>query len=127
MKDGYVNKCKECVKKRIRTYYRLNSEKILAKDRIRHRSNEHRERCKKYALRNAEKVNKIKYQWRKRNPEKSKAHRAVYQAIKKGVLKKQPCEFCGKMQSQAHHDDYANPLLVRWVCSRHHADLHLKN
>src|SRR5690606_109968 len=45
------------------------------------------------------------------------ASRAVTQrAIRSGHLLKQPCEVCGKMKVDAHHDDYAKPLEVRWLC-----------
>jgi hypothetical protein len=47
------------------------------------------------------------------------AGRAVSAAIKAGTLTRQPCEECGA-KAQAHHDDYAKPLDVRWLCRRHH-------
>ncbi len=58
------------------------------------------------------------------NPEKSHAHCAVHYALKTGKLIRQPCEICGFPQAEAHHDDYSRPLDVRWLCRRHHADLH---
>lgn len=57
--------------------------------------------------------------WRSKNPEKSRAHREVYFAIRRGALKKEPC-FCGDLDVQAHHYDYSKPLDVEWLCKKHH-------
>lgn len=47
-------------------------------------------------------------------------------AIAAGRLGKQPCEVCGNPIVDAHHDDYSNPLGVRWLCRQHHAEHHAK-
>lgn len=44
--------------------------------------------------------------------------------LKRGKLKKQPCAVCGSEKSQMHHEDYTKPLLVRWLCRKHHLELH---
>jgi ribosomal protein S27AE len=41
-------------------------------------------------------------------------------------LIKQPCEVCGNLKAQAHHDDYSKPLQVRWLCQKHHTEHHQK-
>lgn len=46
-------------------------------------------------------------------------------AMKIGVLVKQPCEVCGEQVVDAHHDDYAKPLDVRWLCRTHHNEHHI--
>jgi len=33
---------------------------------------------------------------------------------------------CGAEKSDAHHDDYAAPLAVRWLCRTHHFQHHAK-
>lgn len=58
------------------------------------------------------------------NPEKCLAHRKANDAIKRGTLTRLPCEVCGAMPSEAHHDDYSKPLDVRWLCLPHHRELH---
>lgn len=43
--------------------------------------------------------------------------------IKRGHLKRKPCQECGR-KAQAHHPDYGNPRRVIWLCCtchiRHH-------
>ena len=74
----------------------------------------------------------VKRRERRRDPETAKIERArdaVYRAKKRGDLVSQPCEACGDEIAEAHHEDYAKPLEVRWLCYRHHreADLVLGN
>jgi ribosomal protein S27AE len=57
----------------------------------------------------------------------SRAHTMVHRAKKAGKLVPTPCERCGAGKVDAHHDDYAKPLQVRWLCRAchraHHADI----
>jgi len=46
---------------------------------------------------------------------------------KMGIITKMPCEICGEINTEAHHDDYEKPLQIRWVCKKHHEDIHHKN
>jgi ribosome-binding protein aMBF1 (putative translation factor) len=41
-----------------------------------------------------------------------------------GRLVPEPCEVCGTETVEAHHDDYDKPLEVRWLCRRHHSEVH---
>lgn len=59
----------------------------------------------------------------KEHPEKPVARVRVHRAIARGELTRQPCEVC-KRPAQAHHIDYRDPLNVRWLCPRHHNQLH---
>lgn len=62
-------------------------------------------------------------------PETRARHKARWQvqrAIEAGRLVKAPCEVCGSSKVQAHHDDYAEPLDVRWLCRKHHDEHHAK-
>lgn len=46
-------------------------------------------------------------------------------AIRSGMIQKQPCEVCGiDNDVEAHHDDYSKPLDIRWLCTKHHAEHH---
>jgi hypothetical protein len=63
--------------------------------------------------------------WRKANPEKKRAHDAVERALRRGELVRGPCEVKGcQNRSEAHHDDYSQPLQVRWLCRAHHKEAH---
>jgi len=63
--------------------------------------------------------------WRASHPEKRAAHQAVATSIRSGSLLKQPCEVCGsEIRIHAHHDDYSQPLCVRWLCHTHHMKHH---
>lgn len=62
--------------------------------------------------------------WRERNPIKRWAHIATASALRRGLIVQQACEICGSADSEAHHDDHAQPLTVRWLCRTHHKALH---
>lgn len=70
------------------------------------------------------KTNTRQAHWRRSNPAKYDAHLAVQRALMAGDLTKQPCEVCGAETVDAHHDQYDEPLNVRWLCRRHHIRLH---
>lgn len=46
-------------------------------------------------------------------------------AMRAGFLKIRACR-CGSEKSNAHHDDYAKPFSVRWLCARCHFHRHVK-
>ena len=114
MADGHLNKCKVCVKESVkaRRFNPETRERVLAYDRARG-SRQRKEYLKEY---------------RKRFPNKYRAHNLTNNAIRDSRLFKQPCEVCGSFERvDAHHDDYAKPLNVRWLCSAHHKQWHAKH
>ena len=67
--------------------------------------------------------NKNRVTYNKAYPEKRKARRLVWKALKTSKLIKQPCA-CGCIEVQGHHEDYSKPLEVRWMCKPCHAKYH---
>jgi ribbon-helix-helix CopG family protein len=56
----------------------------------------------------------------------SNAHLLVAKAIREGVLQRTPCEICGDLKVQGHHENYSKPLEVRWLCTEHHRQRHVE-
>lgn len=115
--DGLAAKCKECQK----DY-----------DRARAGSVSREAARKRYAKTEQGKVagRRAKDAWLDRNAVKRGANIIVGNAISSGKLKKQDfCSVCGMdgVRIHGHHDDYAKPLDVRWLCSRCHTEWHDKN
>ena len=133
MADGHLNKCKECTKKDSKENLEKNKDYYLEYDRKRStlphrielRKRLYKENKDTEEYKNAQiKANK---KYRKNNPEKRKAHRAIQYALSVGKLKKEPCCICGDEKSQAHHEDYSFPLNVVWLCDKHHKEAHVKS
>lgn len=108
MADGHVNKCKTCNKRDVR---------LNRKDKISYYRDYDRERGNRQTSEDLAR-------YRADNPKKWAAHQAVAKAVKHGTLVSQPCEVCGKLESNGHHDDYDKPLVVRWLCQEHHVAWH---
>lgn len=63
--------------------------------------------------------------YRHKHAKKRKAHIIVNNALRDKKLTRQPCETCGSVDHVvAHHDDYDQPLAIRWLCEDHHKEWH---
>jgi hypothetical protein len=74
--------------------------------------------------------NKAKKAWEARNAIKRGAATIVGNAIRDGKLEKQYfCSVCSidDVIIHGHHDDYAKPLEVRWLCPACHVQWHRDN
>lgn len=114
MADGHVNKCKECNKKDVRENRKLNIDYYREYD----------------ASRGTRQSAEYQRNYRNEFPMKYAAHRLVSKAIRDGrMLKPSCCEQCGMSHDyiHGHHDDYALPLVVRWLCPPCHRAWHDKN
>lgn len=56
--------------------------------------------------------------------EKVRARKALNRAVATGSVVPQSCEKCGASKTQGHHEDYSQPLLVRWLCAKCHSQHH---
>ena len=126
MCDGLLGKCKECTK----SDTAANIARKMATDQHFKVKEAARQREKQNSRRLEGKASKRKPEtikaWRKRNPEKARAHGFVARALRNGSLTREVCEACGSANTHAHHADYSKPLEVRWLCPQHHMIQHRK-
>lgn len=109
--NGLASTCRECRKK------------IQKNERETHRER-YTATSKAYRKRKPE-VNRANARWHMVNHPKAIAARdAVRRAKDAGDIVPADCEVCGSKLAVAHHDDYSLPLVVRWLCRRHHAAWH---
>lgn len=110
-RDGHHSYCKPCFTAYKREWDRRNRDKTKL----------HREKF------SAKVESKVKHslaasQYRERYPEKIKARHLLEYAVKSGRMARLPCQFCGEGRSEAHHEDYSQPLAVVWVCGTCHRE-----
>lgn len=126
MADGHLGKCKECTKADVRTRAFVKRDEILKYERQRamlpHRVEQRREYARSSMGRAAQ--SKSCRQYHEKNPQKKEAHWLTSNAIRDGRLIRKPCEVCGVVKVQAHHEDYSKPLEVVWLCVKHHRERH---
>lgn len=119
--NGLHSWCKVCIYKG--SYkaqkIRLSKKEYRDKARISDRDSKKRKRILFPGL-----ATKVVAEYRKKYPEKFKAHQLLQYAVKSGKIQKFPCEKCGAVNVHAHHDDYSKPLAVRWLCPADHKAIH---
>lgn len=130
--DGYAPRCKECVKARVRENYRENIDHYKEYDRKRAMLPHRVEARNEYLSsdRGKEVSTRLKKQWNLDHPIQRAANVMVGNALRdRRMFKPKKCSECGKETSrlEGHHDDYAYPLSVRWLCSTCHHDWHKNN
>jgi len=106
-KNGKKPTCKKCRRIQAIDYRVKYGDEIRAKDR-------ERDLLRDNAVLDY-RSNKTQAQWRSNY------------ALKTGKIKRLPCEVCGNIKSQGHHDDYLKPYDVRFLCSVHHRIWHHDN
>lgn len=60
------------------------------------------------------------YYTRRGSRHKLVARAYVNHLRQRGKIQKKPCEVCGKLETEAHHNSYENALDIRWLCEEHH-------
>ena len=132
MADGYLHKCKECCKSDAKKNREQKAEHYREYDKHRYQNDPKvKARNRRYAQSDAGKIagNRAKKKWAEQNPIKRSASLMVNNAVRDGKLEKpDACDICGhEGRIHGHHDDYAKPLEVRWLCSKCHESWHRKN
>lgn len=114
--DGLSPKCKSCAKKYDDARANL-PHRVMARESYRKTEN--------YRLSHGSAANK----WDAINTRKKAASKAIGNAVRdKKIEKPSNCSCCGKETNlHGHHDDYAKPLEVRWLCSACHRAWHKKH
>ena len=122
-------KCKACYIEKVKAhreekadYYREYDKK---RDQLPHRI----EMKKKYSQTEAgkESCRKSKQKWQDDNLIKRAASTIIGNAIRDGkIIKPSSCSECNVtgVRVHGHHDNYAYPMTVRWLCSKCHTAYH---
>jgi ribosomal protein S27AE len=131
MADGHLNKCKECTKKDTKENKEKNKDYYLEYDRQRANLPHRAEARLAYQQtpEGKEACRKAKEKWRDSNLVKRAAQVMVGNAIRAGkITKSTECSECGATgRIHGHHDDYTQPMVVRWLCSKCHTAWHKEN
>lgn len=113
IKSGYRNQCRDCRNIRVTLNQRKNYDPV--KEHVNYLK-------RKLSGKSAESNKRSRKRW----PQKFKARELLQAKVRSGVILRLPCEKCGKRKTQAHHPDYSRPLDVRWLCVKHHGEVHRK-
>lgn len=104
--------CKICSCEYVRNWTRRNKKRVL-------------EVSREWKAKNKEKVKGYQLKHRDDFPLKHQARGIVTRAIISGRLIKMPCEVCGIEENvEAHHENYSEPLCIKWYCKEHHGIAH---
>ena len=144
---GYRSKCKACTLATVKRY--CTTEAGREKRRLWAASTKGRAKQRRFYR--SERSRKWREAWRQtedgrksilassriarqRRPAAKNAHNTLFRALRNGSIKRpDSCSRCecsprkgvdGRILIHAHHNDYAKPLDVVWLCSQCHANLH---
>jgi len=130
-REKYPNRAAEATKR----WRDRNHEKVLAKAAEWRKNN--RAKCLEYTYKWREKhpdkstqvIRKAAQVQREKFPEKNKARKMVFSALRIGFLiRPSTCSRCLKeCKPHAHHPDYSKPLEVIWLCRSCHNQEHEKD
>lgn len=132
MADGHLSKCKSCAKKdtkeNIAKNYNYYAEYDRGRANLPHRVDARKfyaqtEQGKAAARRTGDK-------WAESNVIKRSASHIIGHAVRdKKIVKPDNCEVCNVVHHclHGHHDDYAYPMSVRWLCPKCHTAWHKEN
>lgn len=84
-------------------------------------------RFKKVSTQEGKEEERAKYNQKLKDPDfiiKKVAREVLNRCVYAGIIKRMPCEVCGKEKAEGHHDNYLEPLNVRWLCRKHHVEHH---
>jgi len=129
MGDGYLGKCKDCTKAdtAARVAGKAKDPDWVVAEAARQRAKQAKYRVDGVAVElRGEMKRDVSRRHAEKYPEKTVARTTLRNAIRDGRLTRKPCEVCGSLDSEGHHDDYSKPLDVIWLCPKHHAERHVQ-
>ena len=115
MKDGHLNKCKDCTRADSTRRLREHPDKVKEYEQKRSKTPERKALAAMYLKK-----------YRAEHPDRTKMNTRVKRAIERGeIIKPNYCQICGKTcKPYAHHHDYNKPLDVIFVCQSCHKKIH---
>ena len=128
MADGHLGKCKDCAKADAEETRRLKMQDpkwvIAEAERCRLKMERSRKAGKAMVI-TPEMKRDIMARYHEKYPLRKKANRMLSNALRDGKIKRKPCEVCGDIKSEGHHDDYSKLFDIRWLCKKHHTEHHV--
>lgn len=131
MADGHLNHCITCVKAYEKERRAKVADHLKAYEKSRANLPHRVQARKDYAKTEAGKSshNKANNLYRHKHSFRYVAHYAVRNAVRDGkLIKATSCSTCGSTKKiEGHHDNYLEPLVVRWLCEDCHKEWHRHN
>lgn len=123
------SRCADCHKAKVRENRAAKSDYYRQYDATRFQQDPRvKERHKKYRATEAgvSSTRLARKKWEHQNPIKKAAHIILNNAVRDGrIIKPSSCQSCGaKCRIHGHHEDYADPLSVKWLCQTCHLKEH---
>lgn len=113
-KSGKHSHCRDCNRENVALWRELNPERsmeITRKSGRRYHATEKGKATQKAANARYPKI-------------KIRAVSIANYLLRKGVIARDGCELCENPVADMHHEDYSKPSEIRWLCRRHHKQLH---
>jgi len=116
-------------------YHRKNESDAAFKERVRlyfiNYRQKNREKIREYGRKYNKEYRKLngyicEKRWETRNPLKVKAQRTTQRMLHFHKIIPLPCSVCGCSRVHGHHEDYAKPKEVIWLCPLHHKQRHIE-
>jgi len=125
-------RCKDCYIKVVKEYRHENIDKISEYDKGRANLPKRVAGRAAYSQTVSGKAaaTKARHKWQESSPIKRSASIIVGNAVRDGkLIKPSVCSECSEdgKRIHGHHDDYAYPMTVRWLCSNCHCAWHKIN
>ena len=129
--DGLAYVCKQCDSARQKASRKTNKQSLYEYEQARYMSPQRvKYRAEYQSGKGREMSLESKAKWLTNNPIKRKASVLINRLIKSGRIQRPyNCSECGEKTARihGHHDDYAVPLVVRWLCQPCHFAWHKEN